>query len=267
MKICPSCGGITEEKNAKKCEVCGTTIVQQKDYTKEELENTSVLKDSLNCVKRKNFIKKIKKIMINTSLVTIILASVFLVLWVIERPNKGHINLTKTTFDIYVNETIEIIPIYSEGLSYKDLGIKIEQGELDSFTTWNKGNTFYFKGKKPDTLVISFIVNDDGLQSKYNNKFTLNIKSTPGHVIVEEKEVSLQINETYKVKLILSNNVLFEYVYYTLEESTINGISISKLDGIFFIEAMRKGTYVFTFFTEDDGQQKNYNNKLTIIVP
>ena len=64
MKVCPYCSGITEEKNAIKCAICGKDVSKEKEYLQEELEDELVKEDIHQNIQTRK-IKKIKKIYLN----------------------------------------------------------------------------------------------------------------------------------------------------------------------------------------------------------
>ena len=169
MKVCPKCGGITEEKNAIKCTVCGSPIKNEEEYTEDELTDDYVkhyIKLEHEHPKRKR-----RKIIIISIIAVILLISIITIICNSLKP-KGHIIIRESFIVAEVGETIIISPEYYGNITAEDLAMDIEI--KDSYTSVPFrykiiDNEFYLDLYESAEIIITFTSKDDGLQKKYNN--------------------------------------------------------------------------------------------------
>lgn len=183
MKVCPKCGGITEEKNAIKCAVCGNLVANENEYTLEELQDEHVMQYiKLEHQKQKRK-KKIKILVFIISIITIFLIS--LLIYNLVKP-KGHIIIRQKYYEGYVGETIIIEPEYYGNISAEDLKIDIKLSEVDEvyhtvlFRYTIVDNKFYLDLVASGEAEVIFIPRDDGEQEYYNNSIMLKVKTKGG---------------------------------------------------------------------------------------
>lgn len=170
MKVCPYCSGITEESKAIKCEVCGRDISQEKEYTKEELEN-DLIQEEIEILK-KNRIRKqrLKKVIITFSIIMIVMSG--LVISYLVQP-KGYIDIVDSSYEARIGETIEIKLNYGGKVSSKNVELEIVSTIYDgtkiSFRYYIEGDICYITTYLTDQITLKFNVKDNGEQYKYNN--------------------------------------------------------------------------------------------------
>ncbi len=175
MKICPYCSAINEEKNAIKCCVCGRDISAEKEYTKEELDDTNLI-DEITTKNKKNQDKKKFKKVLYVSLIPIFI--IVLIIALIACEPKGHIDIPINYYEIKTGEKVTIKVNYYNKVTSKNVRMEITSSyykELNetSFYYQVVDNNFVIEGVKEDHLVLTFTVKDDGEQKKYNNQVTI----------------------------------------------------------------------------------------------
>lgn len=171
MKVCPYCNGVTEEKNAIKCEVCGQDISNEKEYTKEELEDEFVQEGiELSRRVRKNKKQK-KKLFIGFLVIAIIF--VFSMIISLLQPT-GYVNIENSKYQMKVGSTIEIKLEYGGKIKDKNVEVEIVSSDYDgtkiSFRYSIDENICYITGYYADNITLKFNVKDSGEQKNYNNE-------------------------------------------------------------------------------------------------
>lgn len=170
MKVCPYCSGVTEDKNAIKCAICGHDITNENEYTADELEDELVKEEVYRKIKKIKNKKIQKRLMISIGVFVVL--SLGIVLSIILAP-KGYVNVVTTTYTAKVGDQITIALEYGGKIKDKDV-------QLEIISTNNKTNQVSFRYKivestcyincyMADQLTLKFKAKDNGEQYKYNN--------------------------------------------------------------------------------------------------
>lgn len=269
MKICPYCKGITEEEKAIKCQICGQDISSEPEYTKEEVELTSVKQEVNQKHQQIKTRVRVKKIGIVLGSLLFFIGVFFLYLFL--QP-KGYVWIEKDTYTICVGETVTIQPKYGGKISENNVRIVVIGSDYDgkhpSFSYELTKDGFVFKGLLKDNLVLKFQVQDDGRQEEYNNLVKIYILPLRGHVEIPKKSEEILVGGYVELTPILSEGLTIEDVYYRYDSSTTEkNLNITILGNCFLIEALRVGTYHFTFFVRsEDTEQSKYNQHYELVV-
>lgn len=270
MKVCPKCNGITEEKKAIKCSICGYDITSEPDYSQDELLDDSVkLEIAQKHTNYRNRIARNRALRILGSLAVIGVIVALIIVFVISP--KGHVNITEPSITLHVGESITITPTYSDGLKGRHLAVSVASKETDnstlSFRYHRKGDSFVFEALAPDYIEIVFIVNDDGEQINYNNKLYITILPPKGHVNITETTLTIPLLASETITPHLSDGLVISNIQYritTLDDPL--GISVIIENDNFIIQGLKEGEYTIIFTVEDDGTQANYNNQVHVTV-
>lgn len=270
MKVCPKCNGITEEKKAIKCSVCGYDIANEPEYSQSELADENI-KMQIN-QKHKEYLKKTKcqkalKIIGGLAIIGMVITIVLIFLI----SPKGHIDIAEENVTLHVGESITITPTYSKGLKGRHLAVSVSSKETDnttlSFKYYRKGDSFVFEALSPDYVEIVFTVNDDGEQMNYNNKLYFTILPPKGHVEITETNLTIALNTSKTITPVLSSGLTIKNVHYSITSPTDSqGISIIIENNNYLIQGLKVGEYTIIFTVEDDGTQANYNNHVQVTV-
>lgn len=171
MKVCPYCNGVTEEKNAIKCEVCGQDITKEKEYTKEELEDEFV-QEGIEISRRVRKNKKQKKKLL-VGLLVIVIIFVFSMIISLLQPT-GYINIENSRYEMKVGNQIEIKLEYGGKVKAKNVEVEIVSSDYDgtkiSFRYSIEDDICYITGYYADNITLKFNVKDNGEQKNYNNE-------------------------------------------------------------------------------------------------
>ncbi len=177
MKVCPYCNGITEEKNAIKCAICGKDITKEKEYLQEELED-ELVKEDINKNIQARKMKKIKK-KISIYLGFILIIALIISISILLKP-KGYVNISPNTYKARIGDRIAINLEYGGKISDKDVELEIVSSVYDgkkiSFRYEIDGSICYINCYMADQLTLKFKVKDNGEQYKYNNIVNISIE-------------------------------------------------------------------------------------------
>lgn len=177
MKVCPYCRGITEEKNAIKCAICGKDISKEKEYLQEELED-ELVKEDINQNIQSRKIKKIKK-KISIYLGFILIIALVITISILLKP-KGYVNVPINTYTAKIGDRIAINLEYGGKIRDKDVELEIVSSDYDgkkiSFRYEIVDSICYINCYMTDQITLKFNVKDNGEQYKYNNIVNISIK-------------------------------------------------------------------------------------------